>query len=77
MLLPDVRIEYDTASGERSKVNLELTTDHYHAGQLAAKARAGFTLYSASGTLAGAWPRSEAAWRPVVRPPLSSGLLSL
>ena len=49
VLLPDVRIEYDTASGERSKVDLELTTDHYHAGQLAAKARAGFTLYSASG----------------------------
>jgi len=49
VLLPDVRIEYETASGERSKVDLELTTDHYHAGHLATKARAGFTLYSASG----------------------------
>jgi len=49
VMLPDVRIEYDTASGERSKVDLELTTDHYHAAHLAAKARAGFTLYSASG----------------------------
>jgi hypothetical protein len=49
VMLPDVRIEYETASGERSKVDLELTTDHYHAGHLAAKARAGFTLYSASG----------------------------
>jgi DNA-binding MarR family transcriptional regulator len=46
---PDVRIEYDTASGQRSKVDLELTTDHYHASHLATKARAGFSLYSASG----------------------------
>jgi hypothetical protein len=47
--LPDVRIEYDTASGERGRVDLELTTNHYHAGHLSAKQQAGFTLYSAGG----------------------------
>jgi DNA-binding MarR family transcriptional regulator len=47
--LPDVRIEYETPSGEQARVDLELATDHYHAGHLAAKQRAGFTLYSAAG----------------------------
>ena len=46
--LPDIRIEYEIG-GERGRVDLELTTDHYHAGHLAAKQQAGFTLYSAAG----------------------------
>ena len=50
--LPDIRIEYETATGERARVDLELATDHYHAGHLSAKQRAGFTLYSAAGNAA-------------------------
>ena len=47
--LPDLRIEYDTRDGDRTKVDLELTTEAYRAGQLAAKRQAGFTVYSAFG----------------------------
>ena len=49
MRLPDVRLEYETAAGERGRVDLELATDHYRAGQIAAKQQAGFTVYHASG----------------------------
>ena len=34
-------------------VDLELTTDHYKKGQIAAKAAAGFTLYSLGGDSSG------------------------
>ncbi|MGH7744140.1 MAG: hypothetical protein ACREQ5_04880 [Candidatus Dormibacteria bacterium] len=44
--VPDVRIEYETAQGELSRVDLELATRHYRPRGLAAKARAGFSLYS-------------------------------
>jgi hypothetical protein len=49
---PDVRIEYDTAAGERGRVDLELVTSAYHGGHLAGKQAAGFTLYSAGGSAA-------------------------
>jgi DNA-binding MarR family transcriptional regulator len=52
--LPDLRLEVDTAVGERTHVDLELTTEAYHAGQLRAKARAGFTMYRAVGAAGGA-----------------------
>ncbi len=45
--LPDLRLEVDTATGERTHVDLELITEAYHAGQLRAKARAGFAVYRA------------------------------
>jgi hypothetical protein len=48
--LPDVRIEYDTAAGERGRVDLELVTAAYRSGQIAGKRAAGFTLYSAHGS---------------------------
>jgi hypothetical protein len=48
--LPDVRIEYDTAGGDRTRVDLELVTADYHRGHLAGKQAAGFTLYSAEGS---------------------------
>jgi len=48
--LPDVRIEYDTAGGERTRVDLELVTADYHRGHFAGKQAAGFTLYSAGGS---------------------------
>jgi hypothetical protein len=49
--VPDLRIEYQTREGELAHVDLELVTEHYRAGYLAEKARAGFSLYA---------PRSEA-----------------
>jgi len=39
--LPDLRIEYTNEEMEVARVDLELATDHYHAGHLAEKARAG------------------------------------
>ena len=50
--LPDLRIEYETASGERQSVDLELATGHYHGGAMATKARAGFRFYVADGSAA-------------------------
>lgn len=47
---PDLRVEYEMAGGERTRVDLELVTDAYRPGQIAAKQRAGFTLYSAHGS---------------------------
>lgn len=44
--LPDLRIEYENAHGEINRVDLELATRHYRPRGLAAKARAGFSLYS-------------------------------
>lgn len=46
---PDLRLEYENSLGERSKVDLELATADYRQAGLAAKARAGFTLYAALG----------------------------
>jgi hypothetical protein len=48
--LPDLRIEYETAAGERTKVDLELATHHYHGSHLAQKAQAGFKMYAADGS---------------------------
>ena len=44
---PDLRIEYENAGGDLGRVDLELTTEHYKAGQLRAKAEAGFRIYVA------------------------------
>jgi len=44
--LPDLRIEYENAQGELDRVDAELATRHYRPQGLAAKARAGFSLYS-------------------------------
>jgi len=50
---PDLRIEYENARGQSGRVDVELTTDHYKKGQIAAKAAAGFTLYSLGGDSSG------------------------
>ena len=47
--LPDVRLEVETPDGRLEVRDLELVTEHYSRGQLAGKARAGFTLYRAAG----------------------------
>lgn len=44
--LPDMRIEYQTAELELRHVDVELATRHYRPRGIAAKARAGFSLYS-------------------------------
>ena len=48
--LPDLRLEYVTATGEMTRVDLELATAHYHGGAMQAKAQAGFTFYAADGS---------------------------
>lgn len=48
--LPDLRIEYDTAQGERTHVDLELATHHYHGSHLHLKAEAGFKIYADGGS---------------------------
>jgi hypothetical protein len=48
--LPDLRIEYETPTGELVHVNLELATEHYHGGALKVKAQAGFKMYAADGS---------------------------
>jgi DNA-binding PadR family transcriptional regulator len=47
--LPDVRLEVETPDGRLEVRDLELVTEHYSRGQLAGKARAGFTLYRSAG----------------------------
>ena len=44
--LPDLRIEYETAEREQTKVDVELVTSDYHRQSLAAKAHAGFSIYA-------------------------------
>ncbi len=44
--LPDLQLEFRTAGGDLSRVNLELTTENYKGSQIAAKASAGFKLYA-------------------------------
>jgi hypothetical protein len=46
---PDVRVEYDMPGGRGGRVDLELVTAAYRGGAIAAKAAAGFTMYSAGG----------------------------
>jgi hypothetical protein len=48
--LPDLRIEYETQQGEAARVDLELTTAHYHGPALQEKAAAGFKMYAADGS---------------------------
>jgi hypothetical protein len=44
--LPDLRLEYQTAEGDLTKVDLELATHHYHGAYALEKARVGFKLYA-------------------------------
>jgi hypothetical protein len=53
VILPDMRIEYETREGEPARVDVELATSHYHGNHLAEKARAGFQIYARSQDAAG------------------------
>ena len=44
--LPDLRVEYETADRDQTKVDVELATADYHRTSLAAKVRAGFAIYA-------------------------------
>jgi len=44
--LPDLRIEYETADREQTKVDLELATSDYHQSSLAEKSQAGFAIFA-------------------------------
>jgi hypothetical protein len=44
--VPDVRIEYDSRDGERTRVDLELATGHYRLRDLVEKVLAGFSIYA-------------------------------
>lgn len=44
--LPDLRIEYETRDHEQSRVDLELATRDYRGHHLAAKGKAGFSIYA-------------------------------
>lgn len=44
--LPDLRLEYQTADGDLTKIDLELATRHYHGAYSIEKANLGFKLYA-------------------------------
>ena len=50
LALPDLRIEYETAEGDRAHIDLELATEHYRPGHMSVKTRAGFKLYGVNTT---------------------------
>ncbi|MDQ6706560.1 MAG: hypothetical protein M3Z85_11360 [Acidobacteriota bacterium] len=45
---PDLRVEYETESGDACRVDLELATEHYRGEHMAAKGQAGFKIYADS-----------------------------
>jgi DNA-binding MarR family transcriptional regulator len=68
--LPDLRLEYEGPDQQLTKVDLELVTGHYHRGNLAAKAKAGFAMYALS--------EDAARLRPAMQDPeIMQDILSL
>ena len=45
VLYPDAQLEYIDAEGRTGRVNIEIATEHYSIGGIAAKARAGFQMH--------------------------------
>ena len=60
ILLPDLRIEYDTKDGARAHVDLEVATHHYRGTHMRGKAEAGFKMYAPQDSVA----RLTAAFDP-------------
>jgi hypothetical protein len=52
IVLPDLRIEYETEDGRAQRVDLELATSSYHGSHAAEKAAAGLKMYAAPETAA-------------------------
>lgn len=68
--LPDLRLEYETPDQEQTKVDLELLSGEYRQGQIADKARAGFTLYASA-------QDAVRLRRAIADPEIMQGILSL
>jgi hypothetical protein len=47
--VPDIRIEYESVTGDLARVDLELVTEHYRFRAVADKVKAGFFLYTPRG----------------------------
>lgn len=47
--VPDIRIEYESVTGDLARVDLELVTEHYRCRAVADKVKAGFFLYTLRG----------------------------
>jgi hypothetical protein len=78
ILLPDLRVEYETAAGDLEKVDLELATHHYHGAYALAKARVGFKLYADGPSAARLNARLTQGRAPVPDGPgLTDAILSL
>jgi hypothetical protein len=76
--LPDLRLEYETAEGDLTKVDLELATHHYHGAYALEKARAGFKLYADGASAARLNARLTHGRGPVPDGPgLTDAILSL
>ena len=68
--MPDLRLEYEGPDQQLTKVDLELVTGHYHRGNLAAKAKAGFAMYT--------FAEDAARLRPAMQDPeIMQDILSL
>ena len=61
VLVPDAQLEYETAAGDAGRCNIEVASEHYNAGEIRAKAAAGFQLYAASGRAVAVVRRALAA----------------
>ena len=46
---PDAQLEIEDREGRSGRVNVEIASEHYHAGAIAAKAGAGFAMHGSSG----------------------------
>lgn len=78
ILLPDLRLEYQTENGDLRKVDLELATLHYHGAYALEKARVGFKLYADGPSAARLTARLTLGRAPVPDGPgLTDAILSL
>jgi hypothetical protein len=59
VVLPDLRIEYETPEGDLDHLDLELATEHYHRGHMDMKTLAGFKMYGFVSTSRGRRARWE------------------
>ena len=76
--LPDLRLEYETAEGDLTKVDLELATHHYHGAYALEKLRVGFKLYADGPSAARLNARLTRGRGPVPEGPgLTDAILSL
>ena len=72
---PDAQLEYADASGRDTfgRVNIEVISEHYREGAVAAKAVAGFVLHGANGKAGRMIARVAKAFREAARPQRSGG----